>query len=203
MLMVSAGISAISALLYGYDTGIISGALLQIRRTFHTGSKTEEVIAASILLGTVIGALACSRLSESWGRRRTVLLVASVFMVGALLSAVSSNAVTLSLSRVVLGFAVGGGTQPVPMYVAELAPAKRRGALVLTFQVGIGIGIVVSTIVGATHSVSWRVHRLSCGPCAGDAAAHAANARKPALAGQARRPRWGARGAPPGPASGL
>ena len=67
------------------------------------------------------------------------------------------NPWTLSLGRVLLGFAVGGATQTVPMYVAELAPAKRRGRLVLTFQVGIGVGIVVSTIVGATESVDWRV----------------------------------------------
>ena len=56
-----------------------------------------------------------------------------------------------------LGFAVGGATQTVPMYVAELAPAKHRGRLVLTFQLGIGTGIVISTIVGASESVSWRL----------------------------------------------
>jgi sugar porter (SP) family MFS transporter len=57
----------------------------------------------------------------------------------------------------VLGFAVGGATQTIPMYVAELAPAKRRGQLVLTFQVGIGVGIVTSTIIGASQHFSWRV----------------------------------------------
>jgi sugar porter (SP) family MFS transporter len=57
----------------------------------------------------------------------------------------------------VLGFAVGGATQTVPMYVAELAPAQRRGRLVLTFQVAIGVGIVISTIVGASEAVSWRL----------------------------------------------
>ncbi len=157
VLITAAAVSAISALLYGYDTGIISGALLQIKRAFHTDSNMEQAIASGILLAAVIGALTCSRLSERWGRRRTILLVASVFVVGALLSALSPTAVTLSLSRVVLGFAVGGGTQTVPMYVAELAPPKRRGALVLTFQVGIGVGIVISTVVGATQSVSWRI----------------------------------------------
>ena len=64
---------------------------------------------------------------------------------------------TLSLSRILLGFAVGGGTQVVPMYVAELAPAPVRGRLVLTFQVGIGVGIVLSTIVGATEALDWRI----------------------------------------------
>ncbi len=64
LLIAAAVVSAISALLYGYDTGIISGALLQIRGDFHTGSGWEQIIASSILAGAVIGALSCSRLSE-------------------------------------------------------------------------------------------------------------------------------------------
>jgi sugar porter (SP) family MFS transporter len=157
LMLMAAAVSAVSALLYGYDTGIISGALLQISRDFDTGSGMEQVIASGILLGAVLGALTASRLSEKWGRRRTVLLIAAVFVVGALLCSVAPSAVTLALGRVVLGLAVGGATQTVPMYVAELAPAARRGRLVLTFQVGIGVGIVISTLVGASESVSWRV----------------------------------------------
>ncbi len=157
LLIAAAVVSAISALLYGYDTGIISGALLQIREDFHTGSGWEQIIASSILLGAVIGALSCSRLSELWGRRRTILLVSAVFVIGALACSVAPSKWTLSVCRIVLGFAVGGATQTVPMYVAELAPARRRGQLVLTFQVGIGVGIVVSTLVGASQSLSWRL----------------------------------------------
>src|ERR1700710_1308266 len=84
LLLMAAGVSAVSSLLYGYDTGIISGALLQIRKDFHTGSGMEQVIASSILLGAIIGALACSRLSERAGRKRTLLLVSMIFVVGAL-----------------------------------------------------------------------------------------------------------------------
>lgn len=153
----AATVSAVSSLLYGYDTGIISGALLQIRRDFGTGNGMEQVIASAILLGAVVGALTCSRLSERRGRRGTVLLISAVFAVGSLLCSVAPGAASLALGRVVLGFAVGGATQTVPMYIAELAPADRRGRLVLTFQVGIGVGIVVSTLVGASESVSWRV----------------------------------------------
>ncbi|MBO1756638.1 sugar porter family MFS transporter [Allobranchiibius sp. CTAmp26] len=149
--------SAISSFLYGYDTGIISAALLQIRKDFHTGHSSEQVIAGSILFGAVLGALACSRLSEQRGRRGTILMLACIFIVGALACSLSPSAALLCVSRVILGFAVGGATQTVPMYVAELAPAARRGQLVLTFQVGIGTGILVSTIVGATESLSWRV----------------------------------------------
>ncbi|SHF55731.1 MFS transporter, sugar porter (SP) family [Jatrophihabitans endophyticus] len=165
VLLLTALISAIASLLYGYDTGIISAALLQIQKDFDTSSAMEQVIAGSILFGAVIGALTCSRLSERRGRRGTILLIALTFVAGAILCSVSPSAVLLSLSRIVLGFAVGGATQVVPMYVAELAPPRRRGQLVLTFQVGIGVGIVVSTIVGATESLSWRVSvGLACIP---------------------------------------
>ena len=157
IVLMAACVSAVSALLYGYDTGIISGALLQITTDFGIGSNWEQVIAASILVGAVIGALIGSQLSERVGRHRTTLIVASVYVVGALACSVSPSPVTLSLSRVLLGFAVGGATQIVPMYVAELAPARQRGRLVLTFQVGIGVGIVVSTLVGASQQFPWRV----------------------------------------------
>ena len=154
---VAAAVSAIAAVLYGYDTGIISGALLQIEDDFNVGSTWKQLIAASILLGAIIGALACSRVSEARGRRGTILFIAVIFVVGAIACAVAPDKWTLSLSRILLGFAVGGGTQVVPMYVAELAPAAVRGRLVLTFQVGIGVGIVLSTIVGATEALDWRV----------------------------------------------
>src|SRR4051794_9847534 len=154
---VAAAVSAIAAVLYGYDTGIISGALLQIKDEFHIGSTWQQLIAASILLGAIVGALVCSRVSEARGRRGTILVIALIFVVGAIASAVAPDKWTLSLSRILLGFAVGGGTQVVPMYVAELAPAAVRGRLVLTFQVGIGVGIVLSTIVGATEALDWRI----------------------------------------------
>jgi sugar porter (SP) family MFS transporter len=156
-LLMAAVVSAVSALLYGYDTGIISGALLQISKQFDIGSGMEQVIAASILGGAVIGALTCSRLSERRGRQSTIVFIAVIFAVGALACALAPSPWLLSLGRIVLGFAVGGGTQTVPMYVAELAPPALRGRLVLTFQVGIGVGIVVSTIVGATEAVDWRI----------------------------------------------
>ncbi len=150
-------VSAISGLLYGYDTGIISGALLQITDEFGIDHILEQVIAASILLGAVLGALICSRLSERRGRRGTLVLVAIVFVVGAVWAALAPNPLLLSLGRLVLGFAVGGATQTAPMYVAELAPPRYRGRLVLCFQIAIGVGIVIATIVGAAEAVDWRI----------------------------------------------
>ncbi|AGZ44013.1 sugar porter family MFS transporter [Actinoplanes friuliensis] len=156
-IVVVALVSAISGLLYGYDTGIISGALLQIGDDFKIGHVWEQVIAASILVGAVIGALTCSRLAERRGRHGTLLLIGIIFVVGAVAASISPDPITLSLSRLVLGFAVGGATQTAPVYVAELAPTAHRGRLVLFFQIAIGVGIVIATIVGATEVIDWRV----------------------------------------------
>ncbi|MFB9315023.1 sugar porter family MFS transporter [Nocardioides plantarum] len=156
-MLAAALVSAVAGLLYGYDTGIISGALLQISDEFEIGSGMEQAIAAAILLGAVIGALSCSFLSERLGRRGTILVVCAVFVVGSLACSAAPNPWLLVAGRIILGFAVGGATQTVPMYVAELAPAQLRGRLVLAFQLAIGVGIVIATIVGATESVSWRI----------------------------------------------
>ncbi|WP_343237857.1 MFS transporter, partial [Streptomyces sp. SID2999] len=112
-MLMAAVVSAISGLLYGYDTGIISGALLQISDDFHIGSTMKETIAAGILLGAVIGSLVCSRLCERFGRHRTILLICGIFIAGSLTCAFAPNAVGLALARVLLGFAVGGATQTV------------------------------------------------------------------------------------------
>jgi len=155
--VVVALVSAISGLLYGYDTGIISGALLQITEDFDIGTGLEQVIAASILAGAVVGALTCSRLSERRGRRGTLLLIGAVFVVGALWASLAPTPLLLVLGRLVLGFAVGGATMTAPVYVAELSPTKHRGRLVLCFQVAIGVGILIATVVGATEAVDWRI----------------------------------------------
>jgi sugar porter (SP) family MFS transporter len=155
--VVVALVSAVSGLLYGYDTGIISGALLQIGEDFGIGHGWEQVIAASILVGAVIGAVTCSRLAERRGRHGTLLLIGVVFVAGSLAASLSPDPITLSLSRLVLGFAVGGATQTAPVYVAELAPTAYRGRLVLFFQIAIGVGIVIATIVGAARVIDWRV----------------------------------------------
>ncbi len=150
-------VSAVSGMLYGYDTGIISGALLQITDDFQIAEAWKQVIAASILLGAVIGALTCSYLSERRGRKGTLVMLAVIFVIGSLWCAFSPNPVLLSLGRLVLGFAVGGATQTAPMYVAEMSPPAFRGRLVLCFQIAIGVGIVIATIVGASEAIDWRI----------------------------------------------
>ena len=156
ILAATAVVSAIAGFLYGYDTGIISGALLQITDEFGIGSGWQSVIATGILVGAVIGALVGARLSEWYGRKRTILIISAVFVIGTLAASLAPTPLTLALARVLLGTAVGGATQTIPMFVAELSPPHIRGRLVLAFQVAIGIGILTATIAGASQLLDWR-----------------------------------------------
>jgi MFS family permease len=128
ILVATAVVSAIAGFLYGYDTGIISGAILQIRKEFGVGDSWQQVISAGILVGAVIGALVGARISERFGRKRTILTISAVFVIGTISCSLAPNEVILALARVLLGMAVGGATQTVPMFVAELSPADPRQA---------------------------------------------------------------------------
>ena len=149
--------TAVAGFLYGYDTGIISSALLPISSQFHLEHTMQEVVASAILLGAITGALTCGWTFEKLGRRKMILVLGAIYIVGALLCALAPNALLLIAARIFLGFAVGGSSQTVPVYVAEIAPAAGRGHFVTSFNVAIGLGIVTADAVGATlHTVSWR-----------------------------------------------
>ncbi|WP_336761250.1 MULTISPECIES: sugar porter family MFS transporter [unclassified Asaia] len=155
ILILAAVVAAICGGLYGYDTGIISGALLLISDDFHLSSTMQEMVASAILAGAILGALAAGSFSEKYGRRACVTLVSGVFVLGALACAFSPDVWLLIISRVFLGFAVGGSTQVVPMYISELAPAEKRGTLVTMFNVAIGLGILLANIIGFTEREAW------------------------------------------------
>jgi sugar porter (SP) family MFS transporter len=152
------GVGAMAGFLYGYDTGIISGALLSIRDEFGLDHRMQEMTAASILVGAIGGALAGGWLTERVGRRRTVTILAIVYIVGAIASSLAPSAGLLITARIVLGLAVGASSQAVPVYVAELAPAERRGRCVTMFNVAIGLGILSANLVASEFRevLSWR-----------------------------------------------
>lgn len=155
---IAALIAAVCGGLYGYDTGIISGALLSMKQEFSLSAHMQEIVTAAILAGAVIGALVTSWLSEQFGRKVTVLIVSAVFAIGAIACSQAPTVDLLIAGRLVLGMAVGASTQVVPMYISELAPPARRGNLVTMFNVAIGVGILLASIVGfGLHDVwSWR-----------------------------------------------
>ena len=154
-LLTASTIAAIAGFLYGYDTGIISGALLQITHDFSLSSHAQELVTSAILVGAVVGSITCGKLSTILGRRYTVMIVAAIFAVGVIASGMSPNAYALGAARLVLGFAVGGASQIVPVYIAELAPPAKRGRLVTFFNISIGLGILTAALVGTFLQDAW------------------------------------------------
>ncbi|MFZ0041165.1 MAG: sugar porter family MFS transporter [Solirubrobacteraceae bacterium] len=151
-------IAALGGFLFGYDTGVISGALLYITAQFHLGSFGQQAVVASLLLGAVCGALIGGAVSDRLGRKRTLLAAAAVFALGALASAVSPSAVALVISRFVIGLALGTSSMAVPTYLAEMSPKEKRGRLVSMNQFLITVGILCAYGVGYAFSSShdWR-----------------------------------------------
>lgn len=155
---VVAFVSALGGLLFGYDTGVISGTLLFIREDFEVTPFLQGVIVSSLLVGAVIGALGCGPISDRFGRRRVILLAAVVFAVGAIAAALAPNVATLVGARVVLGLAVGMASVIVPLYIAEMAPPDIRGTLVTLNQLMITVGILVAYGANAATAPfeAWR-----------------------------------------------
>jgi sugar porter (SP) family MFS transporter len=154
----AAAITATGGLLFGYDTGVISGALLFIRQDFELTSFLEGIIVSFLLVGAMVGALSGGPLSDRIGRRPTTLLAAIIFGVGAVAVAFAPSVAFIILGRFLLGLGVGLASMIVPLYIAEIAPASRRGALVSLNQLMITIGILLSYIVGVlfTPIEGWR-----------------------------------------------
>jgi sugar porter (SP) family MFS transporter len=156
----SAAITALGGLLFGYDTGVISGALLFIGKDFHgLTSFDKELLTSLLLIGAVIGALAAGRIADRVGRRPTVLGTAVLFVAGVMLAAFSPSYGVLLGARVVIGLAVGSASMVVPLYIGESAPPRVRGALVSFNQLAITAGILVSYLVdyGLASSQNWRL----------------------------------------------
>jgi sugar porter (SP) family MFS transporter len=151
-------IAALGGFLFGYDTGVISAALLFISSQFHLSDNAKQIVVASLLVGAIIGVASGGQIMDRLGRRRALLLASLVFTVGASVSAVSVSAGMLIGSRVVLGLAIGASSVVVPAYIAEIAPKEKRGALVTLYQMQITIGIFVSYLVGywLSDSGNWR-----------------------------------------------
>ncbi|GEC03968.1 major myo-inositol transporter IolT [Streptomyces spinoverrucosus] len=123
-------IATFGGLLFGYDTGVINGALPYMTDDLGLTPVTEGMVTSSLLLGAALGAVAGGRLSDARGRRRTILTLAVLFFVGALGCTLAPTTAVMVVARFVLGLAVGGASVTVPVYLAEISPAERRGALV-------------------------------------------------------------------------
>jgi len=151
-------IGALGGLLYGYDMGVISGALLFIKDDIPLNSFTEGLVVASMLIGAIFGSGASGPMSDRLGRRRVVFIIAIIYIVGALILALAPSMPVLVIGRLVIGLAVGGSTAIVPVYLSEMAPTEQRGSLSSLNQLMITIGILSSYLINYafTPIEGWR-----------------------------------------------
>ncbi|KAA9287794.1 MULTISPECIES: sugar porter family MFS transporter [Corynebacterium] len=152
-------IAALGGLLFGYDTGVISGALLYIQRSFELTPGQESTVTAMLLVGAAIGAFLGGRVADSLGRRGTILLGAVGFIIGSIWCAFATSAFSLGAARTLLGVCIGGVSIVVPMYISEMAPPHVRGRLVSLNSLMIVIGQLVAFLTNSAlaSSGNWRL----------------------------------------------
>ncbi|MFI9076268.1 sugar porter family MFS transporter [Streptomyces sioyaensis] len=155
------GISVVAALggaLFGYDTGVISGALPFMEDHFGLTSLGEGVITSALLIGAAFGSLIGGRMSDALGRRNSLLWAGAVFLGGALAVALSPSVVAMTAARFVLGLAVGSASVITPLYLSEIAPAHIRGRLVSFNSLMIVSGQLLAYLLNAVlaHWAAWR-----------------------------------------------
>jgi len=172
-------VSAIAGLLFGFDIGIISGALPFIAKTFNiisgkashlsyllfgfipvSGTFLQEFIVAAVPGGALIGAIISAKFARNLGRRRSIILTGVLFFFGTLMAVLSPSADLLIISRLIMGFAVGVSATIVPMYLAEVSPPSIRGATIFLYQMAVTVGIFSSAIINYIFATipnpSWR-----------------------------------------------
>lgn len=142
-----AAMCAISGILYGYNLGVISGAILLIVEDFGLSATLKEAAISASLFGAMIGAVAGGKLADWMGRRRTIIWGAAIGMVAALVGSVSLSIELLIAHRVVVGFSFGMLACVTPLYVAELSPSHLRGRLGALFSVALMVGLLTSYLV--------------------------------------------------------
>ncbi len=147
IIYIIAFIAALAGLLFGYDTGVISGAILFIKDQFNLTSAVIERVVSAVLLGAVIGAAFSGAMADRLGRRRSIVITAILFSIGAIGSAFAPNIPTIIVCRFLIGLAIGVASYVAPLYISEISPPDVRGALVSLNQLMITCGIVVSYLV--------------------------------------------------------
>ena len=118
--MVVAGVAALGGLLFGYDTGVMSGALLFVGSEFDMSAQQEGLVTSMLLVGAAVGALAAGRVADRMGRRRTLIVGGLIFLAGSVWCALAGSTTELATARAVLGLAVGAVSIVSPMYISEI-----------------------------------------------------------------------------------
>lgn len=151
--------AAVGGLLFGYDTGVISGAILFIKTQMQLSTVAQELIVSMVLVGAAAGAVAGGKLSDAIGRRMSLLVTSSIFILGALICAFAGSFGVLLAGRIIVGLGIGLSSTTVPVYISEISPPAARGWQVSLFQLAITLGILSAYVVSysfARTADGWR-----------------------------------------------
>jgi sugar porter (SP) family MFS transporter len=150
--------AALGGFVFGYELAVISGALLFLRTQFGLSGLEQGALVSVVPLGAMAGAGVAGRIADALGRRRTLMLIAAVFIAGTVLAATAPSYAVLLVARALTGVAVGAVSSTGPVYLSEIAPPDARGRLVALNQLMVTLGIVVAYCVGLAFSGSgsWR-----------------------------------------------
>lgn len=154
LVIIIAAIAATGGLLFGFDTGVISGAIPFFQEKFKIGDDWVEIITTAGLVGAVLGAMFSGRVTDVIGRKKVILASAVIFAIGAVWSGMAPTAEMLLVARFFIGIAIGVSSFAVPLYIAEISPTRYRGVLVSMFQLLITIGIMVSYLSDSIFTVA-------------------------------------------------
>ncbi|XP_033738281.1 solute carrier family 2, facilitated glucose transporter member 10-like [Pecten maximus] len=146
-LSLAAVMASLGGILFGYDIGIISGAVLQLQDQFCLSCFQRELVVSIMLVGAMMGSLFGGFVIDKYGRRMTIILNAGVFLVGAFILALSTSYPLLLFGRLVIGIAVAVSATGECVYISEIAPAKKRGVLVSLNELGITLGLLLAYLI--------------------------------------------------------
>jgi major inositol transporter-like SP family MFS transporter len=163
-------VACFGGLLFGYDTGVSNGAERPMQAELGLSDLRLGVVISSLIFAAAVGALVGGQISDAWGRRKTIILLAVLFFVGTLFVVFSPGFEVLVTGRVLIGLAVGGASTVVPVYLAELAPYEIRGSITGRNELAIVVGqlsaFVVNAIIGTVFGTVEGVWRIMFAVCA-------------------------------------
>ncbi|XP_041110795.1 proton myo-inositol cotransporter-like isoform X2 [Polyodon spathula] len=149
---VLAGFSALGGFLFGYDTGVVSGVMLLLKREMNLNALWQELLVSSTVGAAALSALAGGVLNGFLGRRPCILLASFLFSVGAVVLSVAPSKEILLVGRVVVGLGIGVASMTVPVYIAESAPPHLRGRLVTINTLFITGGQLFASVIDGAFS---------------------------------------------------
>lgn len=163
-------VACFGGLLFGYDTGVMNGALRPMSAELGLDALEQGVVTSALVFAAALGALAGGRAADRWGRRTVMVALAVLFLAGTVVLVAAPGLAVLVVGRVLLGLAVGGASTVVPVYLAELAPHEIRGSISGRNEVAIVLGqlaaFVVNAVLGATLGHLDGVWRIMLAVCA-------------------------------------